>query len=92
MNTRPARAAAAAWEFDQMKLLPCPFCAKDLIENEVFSTRATKYFTHPVVDEDDECIAQSIRIPISDRADDQQRVAAWNRRDGAPITANGCTE
>jgi hypothetical protein len=72
-----------------MKLLPCPFCAKDLIENEVFSTRATKYFTHPVADDEDECIAQSIRIPISDRTDDQQRANAWNRRDGTTNNPSG---
>ncbi|WP_242219997.1 Lar family restriction alleviation protein [Shinella zoogloeoides] len=61
-----------------VKLAPCPFCAAELEESAVFSNRTAKHFMHPP--SDDPCIASSINIIVSDREDDQQRVAAWNRR------------
>lgn len=61
-----------------VKLAPCPFCAAELEESAVFSSRTSKHYTHPP--SDDPCIASSINIIVSDRDDDQQRVAAWNRR------------
>lgn len=62
-----------------VKLAPCPFCAVELEESAIFSSRTAKHFTHPVT-EGEPCIASSINIIVSDRDDDQRRAAAWNRR------------
>lgn len=66
------------------KIAPCPFCGQTLVKSEVFSNRSTAYFVHPYAEEEEECIASSIRIPISSREDDNRRLASWNRRAPAP--------
>jgi hypothetical protein len=65
-------------------IAPCPFCGCELEKSETFSNRSTAYFVHPHADEDEECIASSIRVPVSDREDDKRRLASWNRRTPSP--------
>lgn len=66
-----------------MRLLPCPFCATELEEVPAFSNRSARYFSHPPAD-DLPCIAANINVVVSDRQHDQERIAAWNRRDFPP--------
>jgi len=69
---------------------PCPFCGCTLEKSETFSTRSTTYFVHPYVDEDEQCVASSIRVPVSDRKDDNDRLASWNRRAPTPQPNETC--
>lgn len=65
-------------------IAPCPFCGCALEKSEAFSTRSTAHFVHPHADEDEECIANSIRVLVSEREDDKRRLASWNRRTPSP--------
>ncbi|TJW14429.1 MAG: hypothetical protein E5W82_10660 [Mesorhizobium sp.] len=58
-------------------LLPCPFCGAELEKSEVFSNRTATTFVHPGPDS---CIACGTIIEVSDREENRERVAAWNRR------------
>lgn len=62
-----------------VELLPCPFCGLSLERSRIFSRRTSTTYVHP----DSDCMANNTIIEVSERREDQNRVAAWNRRPSA---------